>query len=137
MLLPYEFSRTSRILYSLPRPILPFPSVLATCAVLLGHPSRALSTAILIFLGECPLCNKASTSQCQSSYKMASSFCKSRKMGSDSFPHLVFLCSLLFFDLVDRPYPDDNPCWRSSSNKMCQNHHWCQFGGPNLTTSPI
>ena len=126
----------SKILYSLPHPILPFLSISATCAVLLGLPSRASSTAILIFFGECSLCIRASTLHHKSSYEIASSFCESLKTGRDNFPRTVFL-TLLSVDHVVGLYPNDNPCWRSLSDEMYLSRCWYHFGGLNLKTNTI
>ena len=102
---PYKFSRTSRILNRLPLPTCPFLSVSATCAVCLGHPSKASSMANFIFLWVCPLCINVSTLQCQSSYEIVSSFCESLNTGNDNLPQLVFLhpifsCHLLSHHLA-------------------------------------
>ena len=77
----------------------PSLSVSATCAVSLGCPSKAPSTANFIFLWACPLCISVSTLQCQSSYKIVSSFCESLNTGNDNlsrlvFFHPIFLCHL-------------------------------------------
>ena len=104
-LYPCEFSRTSRILNRLPLPTRPFLSMSATCAVHLGCPSKASSMANFIVLWACPLCINVSTSQCQSSYKIASSFCESLNTDNNNLSQLVFLhpifsCHLLSHHLA-------------------------------------